>query len=168
MPDFERLAPDSLGINVEDINRVFDQTQRQQSGYGASQPSFSSSAGEGLLPRPDVFRFLMIQVGAVTLNTTTNVYGYDWIEVVRLDGLYVQPDDGRSGTVYLPDGVTLNVPAYDIRGSLGTVPLNSGSQVSAYLAWLSWDERSLEFLGLPSAIVSNVACVANVIQVTKT
>lgn len=152
---FERLNSTSTSLNLDDYNRMVERLERQQFGRSASAPGIDGAAGIGQLPRADVHRCFWIQVSAVHTSSSFTggvevVSAYDWSEVVRLDGRFSTPGDGRSATA-------ANFPAFEMSGR-STVPLNAGSTTKAYLAWISWDERSIEFIGIdPAADVSGNA-----------
>jgi hypothetical protein len=143
---FDRLNVDTQGFDISDYNRLADSVQRQTSSQGAGLPMIDTSAGTGSYMRGDVSRMFMIQVSGVVTTVAAGipvVPAYDWTEVVRVNGAYAVPGDARTGTV-------TTFPAFDTQMS-PNVTLNIGSTTSAYLANLSWDETSLEFVGKDAA-----------------
>lgn len=142
---FEKYRPDSEGINVDDLNRALRHIEQQQEGFG-TEPGIRGETGWAPLPRSDMFRFFLIQISAVTTVADASVPvvpAYAWQEVVRRDGVFTRPGDGRGPFT------AAQFPAFDVRMA-ADAPLNAGSTTSAYLAWLSWDERSVEFIGVPT------------------
>lgn len=144
---FTPLSPDSQAIDVSEYNRLLEQVAQRNVSRGVGIPFMDSESGSAGWMPGDVSKMFLIQVSGVVTAVAPLipvVPAYEWTEVVRVNGAYTTLGDGRSGTV-------TTFPAFDT-GMQGTVPLNIGSTTSAYIAWLSADGNSIEFIGLDPTV----------------